>query len=110
MQCDFTEAGDGSGSCQSGMAGVGSVDGSDLNVYLHWGFPDTPVTPLQHLDASWTGLQFLFFFPPSFIHHNSVDRGEVAIGMHRQYRQIHHPEYRWEIIPFPLHAAGIRPP
>lgn len=78
-------------------------------MYFSAGGFQTPLfPPLQHLDAAWTGLQFFFF--SFFIHHNSLDRGEVAIGMHRQHRQIHHPEYRWEIIPFPLHAAGIRPP
>lgn len=62
-----------------------------------------PATSRRSVD--WLAVFFSFF-----IHHNSLDRGEVAIGMHRQHRQIHHPEYRWEIIPFPLHAAGIRPP
>ncbi|MEQ2205645.1 hypothetical protein XENOCAPTIV_007076 [Xenoophorus captivus] len=49
-------------------------------------------------------------FSSFFLHHNSLDRGEVAIGMHRQHWQIHHHEYHWEIILFLLHAAGIWPP
>lgn len=75
------------------------------NVFPHRGY-QTPPFPFQHLSALLAGSPLLSFS----IHYNSLDRGEVAIGMHRQHRQIHHPEYHWEIIPFLLHAAGIRLP
>lgn len=44
-QRDRTEAGGGSSSRQCGNTSTGGVDGSDVDVVLHRGFPDTPTSP-----------------------------------------------------------------